>query len=136
MAVSAEKRNIIYNRFLANIVSVPQSRITFENEVFTPPVQDTWIRLSVRSLDNKQTSLGRIGNRRFTVEGLVLVQAFAPTDSGLKVLNSLADEIVSIFNSTKDGTIIFKESQIREQGTEESWSQFLIETPFYYERLI
>lgn len=113
------------------------TKLTFDNEAFTPPANAAWVRLAVRHTASLQESLGRPGNRRFMRLGSVFVQVFTPIDKGVREADQLTKQAREIFEGkTLTGTSIsFRNVTIREIGPDGKWYQANVEAEFGYDEI-
>lgn len=134
MATLPEARERIYQAFVDAAV-LPTGRYTFENEVYTPPVGETWARLVVRHRVRAQETLGIVGNRKFESLGGVIVQCFAPLDTGTAGADTVAQAVRAAF----EGKVLLPEhirlygAQVREIGSDGAWYQINVEAFFNYD---
>lgn len=84
----------------------------------------TYARLSIDFEDSEQRTLGSIGNRKFTRPGSLIVELYAPPDSGAKTLDQLAQHVVTMFEGarfgavgTEDGIVCFASTRGRLAST-------------------
>ena len=125
-------RGAIYTAFVAGWGAT--SAYTFDNENFDPPTEAVWARVTVRHGGRAQESLGPTGGRKFESDGSVIIQCFAPLDSGAALADTLALVAQGIFEgkTLSPEQIRFTSSVIREIGPTEDWYQINCETTFTY----
>lgn len=128
MTTLAAARESIYQQFVTDWAAT--SAFTFDNEAFTPPVSDPWVRLVVRHAASQQASLGGVGNRKFDREGLVLIQVFGRLDRGTKEVDDLAEKALAIYEGKTIDQIWFTSVVINEIGPLEGWYQINLDAQF------
>lgn len=135
MTDNVAAKEAIYQAFVDGWAS--ETAITFDNESFTPPAADPWVRVAVRHNASVQDSLGRPGNRRFMRLGSVFVQVFTPIDQGTLKADQLAKKAREIFEGkTLSGTSIsFRDVAVREIGADGKWYQANVEAEFGYDEI-
>lgn len=133
MTTLNEAREAIYAAFVAGWGAT--SDYTFDNEDgFNPPTEDDWVRLVVRHSGRAQESLGGIGHRKFESVGSVIVQCFAPLDTGAKGADTLATAVRAIFEgkTLSPEQIRFTSAVVTEIGATDAWYQTNVEAFFTY----
>ena len=110
------------------------SAYTFGNEKYTPPVDLPWVRLAMQHQTGSQDSLGGVGIRKFSRQGLVTIQVFVPQDSGMAAMDTLVTAARAIFEGATIGTIRFTSASVQEIGPSDGWYQTNVDIEFtYYE---
>lgn len=105
----------------------------FDNTDFKPPPNEPWVRLVVRNKDRKQSTLGRVGNRKFLSEAEIAAQVFVPVETGTSEADRLSTKLRDIFEGTRLDGLWFFSSVIRESGTSGDFHQYNVECSFSYE---
>lgn len=134
MTTINEARGRIYQDFVTGWTATPAGNVTLDNESFSPPAGQAWVRLVVRHLGRDQESLGGVGSRKFESRGSAIVQCFAPLDSGCAGADALAQDAQGILEGKTllpEG-IRFTSAEPREIGPTEDWYQFNVEATFTY----
>lgn len=105
---------------------------TYEGEKFEPPEppDDPWIRVSMQFAAANQRTIGPVGLRRIRRAGTIFVQIFVPRDAGMKEADRLADLVKEIVEAETIGEVHCYASTPRVVGTDESWLQVNVATPF------
>ena len=97
-----EVRNEIVKRFIAQFTG--QFPIAVTGHRFSPPaIPAPWVRLSVIFNDGAQTSLGRVGNRKFQKSGFVNVQVFTPVNKGTDRNDDIAQSVSAFLDGVDLG---------------------------------
>jgi hypothetical protein len=112
--------------------------VSLENEKYSPPTNTAWCRASVRHLTSAQTSLGKVTNRRFDYQALLIVQVYIPLDTGLELADQVVEALRSVFQGRRiAGTeIVFGTMTSQEIGpTNDGWFQVNAEVPFNYQEI-
>lgn len=133
MTTLDEAKESVYSRFVAQWGTT--TPFVFDNEVFEEPVDDPWVRLTVRSLSRGQETMGRTGNRRFRSAARVFVQVYTRTNTGVKQGDTLAVQAKDIFEATSFGGLDFNDGVVRETGPDGKWYQHIVEIAFDYEEI-
>lgn len=134
MTTVIDAREALYGEIYDNITTVPQARVTFDNEKFDPPEDVSWVRLAVRHFGGSQFSLGPVGSRKFSRTGAVFAQVFIPMDAGVRAGDTIVQEIRTLIEG-KDisgTTIMTWDAEIRENGLVDGYFMFVVETRFEY----
>jgi hypothetical protein len=126
-----EAREVIYDHFETEWSGLAE--YTYENEEFDPPTDTSWVRLAVRNRDGGQETLGATGNRRFLRRGAVMVQVFTPTDQGTFEADTIATEVLDMFEQTNVDGVRFRDGVIRELPADGGLYRNNVEIEFEYE---
>ena len=105
---------------------------TFENEDFTPPNSDSWVRMYVRHDDRNQETLGRVGNRKFESEGRIVVQIFTLLNKGAGAADPIVEKVRSIFEGKTINGIRYHIVNYRELDSDNKWHMVVAEVSFVY----
>lgn len=106
----------------------------FDNEDFDVPEPDVkWVRLVVRTKVRAQTTLGRVGNRKFSSEAAVVAQVFVPVKGGSSEADRLATKLANIFDGTRFDGLSFLAAETREVGESGGFHQYNVTCSFDYE---
>ncbi len=135
MTTLNEAKEAVYSRFTSDFTGVPLVNIAFDNEEFEEPVASDWVRLTVRSVDRSQDTLGGIGNRRFRSEALVLVQVYTQFNTGVKQSDALAKAAADVFDAVSFSGLDFQAATTRETGPDGKWYQSVAEAPFSFDEI-
>ena len=133
MTTINEARQAIYARFISQWGT--QTEFTFDNEPFTEPVSDPWVRLAVRNTDGGQETLGQSGNRRYTRDASIFVQVFTLIDTGTQEADTLARIARNIFEGERFSGVFANDGTIREIGPDGKWYQTNVEIAFFYDEI-
>lgn len=134
MTTITDAREALYGEIYNNITTVPQARVTFDNEKFDPPSDVSWVRIAVRHFGGAQFSLGPVGERKFSRTGAVFAQVFIPMNDGVRAGDVIVNEIRTLIEG-KDisgTTIMTWDSEVRENGLTDGYYMFVVETRFEY----
>lgn len=124
-----EARGAIYAALVAGIGGTPY---TFDNEAFDPPTEAVWVRLAMRHTGRAQDTLGPSGNRKFEATGNVIVQVFAPLDTGAAGCDAVVETVRALFEGVTVSGIFFYGAVVREIGPGDDWYQINVEAAFTY----
>lgn len=125
---------------IATDTSLPDVEVRYEGmEKDDPPARDAkWIRLSFRHIDGHQASLaGATGARRWSRQGLVTAQCFAPlSDGGLEEAMRMASVVRDALQgaATEDG-VWFRDPSIQEIGKDAGWYNVNATIQFNYDEV-
>lgn len=102
-----QAREAVYLQFKTNWdILHPGALYFFENLAgATPTVDAYWSRVTMRSLDDRQDTLGAPGTRQYRREAAVWVQLYGPLNVGTLELDTLAHDVRTIFEGTSFGGI-------------------------------
>jgi hypothetical protein len=131
MTVLGQAREAVYQRFVDQYTSTP---FTFENESFSPP-ETAWVRISVRNTAGGQETLGRLGNRRFRRSATIVVQVFTPLDAGMSEGDTLANEVLGIFEAVEFGDLDTNDGLVRESPSDGKWNIHIVQVSFQYDEI-
>jgi len=95
-----------------------------------------WARVYVRHTSSDQSSLGAVGQRRFTRYGIVTVQVFVPAGKqGLVRADRLGKVALDAFEGeeTSTGDVWFRSALCREVGVVDDWYQMNVTAEFTYD---
>lgn len=106
---------------------------TFENEQFDEPDEDPWARVSVRQTIHGQSTLGKVGNRRYLSVASVFVQVYTRVNTGVQQGGVLAKQAADIYEGTSFSGLRFTNASTRPSGPDGKWYQHLMEAEFDYE---
>ena len=131
-----DARETIYQQF-ARLWGVT-SPVTFDNEAFTPPASQPWVRVSVRHAGSTLEAIGGSGfggMNSFMRTGLCFVQVFVPIDQGTRQADTLAQAARAIFEgiNLSSNAIRFNNVVLREVGPDDAWYQINLEAAFQYD---
>lgn len=107
----------------------------YDNSDFTMPEDANWVRLVVRVRTRTQTSLGRVGNRKFNTKAAVSAQVFVPVEEGTFDADRLSKKLADIFDGTRFDSLSFKAAVVRESGASGEFFQYNVEVPFDFEEI-
>lgn len=130
-----EAKEAVYLRFTSNFTGVTADRIGLDNEEFDTPETGDWVRLVVRSTSRVQSTLGKLGNRRFRSKASVFVQVYTEANTGVKQSDTLAKEAADIFEGVSFSGLDFRSVVIRETGPDGKWYQSVVEAEFDYDEI-
>jgi hypothetical protein len=138
-----QERASIEIRFAAQWVAgspaAPRTPIAYETAPFTPPANAPWVRLTIRSGEAQQASIGDPGANAFRHAGAIMVQIFVPK-AGSPVASrraaALADHTTAIFRAaTFDG--IACRAPYASGGTDDDpWYMVTVTVPFSRDSLL
>ena len=131
MSTANEARVDIYNRF--NTLWANATPVTFDNEKFNPPANEApWARLSIRNISAAQETLGKVGNRKYERKGLISIQIFTKTNSGVSAADTFSEAAKNIFEGTSFNNVIANNAVIKEIGVSDGYYQHLVQIDFFY----
>lgn len=108
MITFSDIQNTIYKYFDDNWTG---SLLTYENTPWKPPVEDPWIRVTVRPFSSDNMGLG---TQCVKISGQIIVQIFIRYDRGTGDAFSLADQVKELLeNKILDTCIYTYESSLR-----------------------
>lgn len=122
----------INDRFIAEWTG--KTPFTLDNDDFTEPDGVPWTRLTVRGIGGGQTSLGKVGNRRYDRLGQIVINIFTPVEEGTSRGDILAQEALDLFEGTRFNGVVVNNAVIQEIGAKDTWYQINVTASFeYYE---
>jgi hypothetical protein len=130
-------REVIYAAFVSDWDVGPLSEYTFDNEIYTPPPDAPWVRVTVRHMISGQETLGGTGTRKFTRTGKVFIQIFTLQDSGTQLADVFVEKAKSIFEGRVfPGPLWFKDANVMENGADGAWYGITVSIDFQYEDVL
>lgn len=96
-----------------------------------------WARITIRTNLRKQKTLGGVGFRRYTTQGILFVEVFTPTGDGNVTSYSIAETIRDEFErpNVASNSVWTRESRLTENGVEGLWSRTTITTEWEAEQV-
>lgn len=133
MAGFSDERKAIESRLAAAWTTTP---IRYENIPFAER-STPYVALFIGNGEGTQVSLGTPALRRWV--GIIMIQIYAPQDSGTNLSKSYADTIGAIFDraqfsSGNSGTIRCRIPSIQNIGVTNGWNQLNVTVPFIRDR--
>lgn len=131
-----EARNAIEIAYLTEFNG--QFPIALDNQPFTPPETGEgvkWVRVNVKFTDGGQSSLGRLGNRKFEKYGLMFVQVFTPTGHATNDNDDLAEDSLNLFEGERLGDLWFNSGRIVTIGSDDEWYQQHVVLEFTFDAI-
>lgn len=123
--------NTIRSRFETQIAT-PESLVTqYDNQSLDNPDNEIWCRLTIKSGETTQESIGAPSSNRDRTSGVMIAQLFAPIGKGDGDLKELAETIRAAFKRVTQDGVTFRTPSIYEQGTREGMWQINVVCPFY-----
>jgi len=98
-----------------------------------PTGEIVWARATIRHATASQTLAGEVGTRRFTEEGTVIVQVFAPVGDGSTACYAAAREVQNAFRDARNSDVWFRDVRMNEVGTEGAFVQINVLATFSYD---
>ena len=126
-----EVRQSVQDRFEAQWLK--ETVFDYDNDDFTVPEGENWVRVVVRTKTRGQSSMGRVGNRKFETDASVVAQVFVPIESGTSEADRLATKLANIFDGTRFDGLWFFAAVIRESGTSGEFHQYNVTCDFSYD---
>lgn len=133
MTTLNDAREAVYGRFLANFTEVSSDAIAFDNEELEQP-SDEWVRLTIRTVNRQQDTLGAEGNRSFKSDASAFVQCFVRSNTGTQRADVIARDAAEALEGASFSGVSTLAAIPREQGVTGMWFMMLVEVPFsFYE---
>jgi hypothetical protein len=123
--------NIVRSRFKTQIADVESLVTQYDNQSLDNPDNEIWCRLTIKSGETTQESIGSPSSNRDRTSGVMIAQLFAPIGKGDGELKELADVIRAAFKRVTQDGVTFKTPSIYEQGIREGMWQINVVCPFY-----
>ena len=123
--------NTIRSRFKTQIAT-PESLITqYDNHSLDNPDNEIWCRLTIKSGETTQESIGSPSSNRDRTDGVMIAQLFAPIGNGDGDLRELAETIRAAFKRVTESGVTFRTPKIKEIGRVGKEWQINVDCPFY-----
>jgi hypothetical protein len=95
------------------------------NEYFTKPSDEPWVRFMILNQNSDQRSYGAKGNRRFDRRGIIAYQVFIPANTGTYDGDTICEYINNLFEGERFSEIVCDQGIYEEIGiTEEDTFQY------------
>ena len=111
--------------------------IAWPNRNFTPPQNNSWVRLSILQGEPFQIEIGSANCNQHRSPGFVMISVFSPMNKGDAAALALAETAAQIFRSTKrvsagaNGDIRFRTPEVKAIGIDSKGSRDLDEGTYY-----
>lgn len=133
-------RDIIYARFKAGIDASAYAAVPVfypDTVKTTPSPSNPYLTIRADHTFEGQRSLGEIGNRRFRVFGLVMVQIFTPYGKGQVEADLISGVVKGIFRGVSTGSdaITFRNTRVVDVGQSGAWLQTNVMSEFDYDEI-
>lgn len=98
---------------------------------------EPWARITVRTNLRNQRTFGSFGNRIYTTQGVLFVEIFTPTGSGMTESYALAELVRDAFEQPAENRlgVWHRECRISENGSEGLWSRLTVTAEWECEQL-
>jgi len=127
-----EARDIIFGFF--KDVWDPREAVYGDIPGKIPPSESTWARVSIKHVIGGQSSLsGESGTRRFTNQGTVFFQIFAPVGDGSTACYTAAQEVLDAFREAQHPDVWFRDAKLVEVGADGAFNQINVSVTFSYD---
>jgi len=123
--------NTIRGRFKTQIADAESLTTQYDNQSLDNPDNEIWCRLTIKSGETTQESIGSPSANRDRTRGVMIAQLFAPVGNGDGELKELAETIRSAFKRVTQDGVTFKTPYIRELGMRNDSWQINVICPFY-----
>jgi len=98
-----------------------------------PTTEAAWGRTHLKHAAGGQASFTDQLQRRWTAEGIVFVEIFAPVGDGAKKAYDLAEKVQQGFRTAKNDWLWFREPRIDEKGTDGAFVRVDVRAVFSYD---
>ena len=120
----AKERQSIESRLNANWKATP---VAYDNVAFDPPNDSEWIRLNIL---NGESGYRAINNEKRHL-GLIVIQCFAPINTGTSTLRGYADSLIGIFEDQKFNDIVCRVGGITPVVSTDTLYQINVTIPYW-----
>lgn len=136
---AAQARDAAVDRFVTSWSGTPAANVTIENEpTHLDKGSAPWVRMGVRHEprgNDGQSTLGRVGGRRYLREITIWVQLFSLVKDGMVALDALAQEARAIFEGASFSGIRCFDGTFRESGVDGDWQMGMVEVVGDYQEI-
>ena len=99
-----------------------------------PPSEALWARATIQHATGDQSSLaGETGTRRYTEEGTLTVQVFAPVGDGSTECYRAATLVRDAYRDARHPNVWFRNARIQEVGASGAFDQINVLATFSYD---
>lgn len=109
----------------------PSIKIFWQNQKADANNQESRVELYVLPASSQPVSIGAPGNNRFRHAGVVLVNLYVESGSGLPEILTLVEYVVEIFRRKQTETVYFLDPSPTPRGNEANWYKYSVSIPFY-----
>lgn len=102
---------------------------------FVPSTHDGWARVTVRTIDAGQISLGSAGARRFRYSAAFQVEIYTPLGNGQSTALAIAEDIVSILRGITTQGVRIKVPEVLVEGRDDPFYHVNVITPIEYDEI-
>ena len=118
------ERLAIENRFKSHWSA---TTVAWENVSFDIPNNTEWVRFTILNGSSAYRAINNL--KRHT--GLIVVQIFAPRDTGTSTIRKYADIVTSIFDGKEFSDVVCDVANIETVGTDDIWHQVNVTIPYW-----
>lgn len=130
-----QARDIIFRVFKTAWDTTGYSAVWDDKNGEKPTSEEPWARATIQHAIGGQASLaGASGTRRYTEEGTLFVQVFAPVGDGSTECYELATLVRNAYRDAKE-SVWFRDVRIEEQGTSGAFTQINVMATFSYDEV-
>lgn len=95
-----------------------------------------WARVTYLPNLREQTSLATSGNAKYTAQGVVIIQIFAPTGDGGTLGRTLCDLVETAYEGVSIANgVWYKNTRTEYVGTEGFWTHWNVTSEFSYDQV-
>lgn len=125
----ATEATAIRTRFYAQWGST--TSVAKPNVDFTPPDEESWVRLEIEPSGADQTTMGDAASATYWYDGTVTVQVFTPKNTGDNAARTLAEQVCAIFRNVEADGIIYDTPYTTTAGmTDNGYYQLNVWAPY------
>jgi hypothetical protein len=106
----------------------------YDNVKTEHPKDGIWARVNIRPSVTSQTEIGNPVT--FRTLGVMIVQLFAPFDTGDRDLLVLADKIVTVFRRVTADGVTYRTPTVLSIGRNKEWWQVNVNCPFQADTIV
>lgn len=140
MPTYTQATNAVFTAFKSGMdTNRPNVVIAWPNLDFDPQTSfvasthEAWARVTMRTIDAGQITLGDAGARRFRYSAALQVEIYTPLGNGQSTALAIADDIVSILRGITTQGVRIKVPEIIAEGRDDPFYHVNVITPIEYD---
>lgn len=106
--------------------------IDFDNVNYRPVRGTAFVRLQIEWANSVAISIGGLSRG----SGYIDLSIFVPVNTGVAIVNGLADDLAALYNKWQTGGLRFLVGRTQRVGQQEEWYQLKVLVPFTYDECI
>ena len=127
----SEARDVLLSHFMTNF-TYPEIVIGYDNTDLTPDMGKPWLKLTIRPVTGRQSSLGPEKDRKFRRAGIIGCAFAVPANTWTANADEIATELIDLFESKSIGGVNISSGNYSNLGVDGSWFRCEVVFDFYF----